>query len=852
MAANGSCTGGEGAVSSLLMAIRRWAQHRFSVRTVFAGSVTWRLLCALAACAGLPRALVAQTVEQAPQPVTVDPALEPFAGRPVRQVIFQKPGPAKADGSAGEPVAIDAAIEELSRNQLRLREGLAFDASTVTDDLSRLNRLGRFRTVRADVQPLADGGVNLVYTVRPQPIITAVQTVGNNELTDSELSKEIGLLEGTAVDRTQLDRAARRIEALYREEGYFNVLVTIDEKELDETGALVFRVREGVRTAVTGIRFVGNNSISEDELDGQIETNVKSLLIFRGLLDNDQLESDVAKIVKYYKDRGFIDVRVGTIVTPSQDGREAIVDFVIEEGAVSVLRDVKVVYADGDDEVYTPEQLVGLMPLKPGSVYRDDLLKKSIEAVQAAYGKLGYADVKVNRRELRAQDGSNQVDLLLQIDEGRRFRTGVIEVIGNRLTRDDVVRRHVLLKPDRPLDSTVAKETQTRIEKLNLFDPRSVNVAVQPESPDNPGYRDVVVEVAETNTGSFNIGATAGSDGGISGLFSITQRNFDVQDTPDTLGEFFTGDAFRGGGQTFNILLSPGDRVRNFQISLTEPSMFDTDYAGSARVYYRQRVYGAYDENRAGGQFALSRRFGSLWTVNAPLRLEQVEIRNIDADAPTEYFDAAESKFLNSIGLNLVRTSLDRNTFPTAGYRIQAGIEQFGLLGEDQFTVLNSELAQYFELEEDVLGRSTTLLLKTQASYIPGAEDVAPFYERLYLGGQNFRGFALRGASPVGIRNDTGGVSDDSVGGNWLFFAGAELTKPLYQDFLAGVLFVDSGTVERDFGFSEYRVSVGFGARLVIPQLSNVPLAFDFGFPIMKQETDRDRLFTFTLELPFN
>ena len=444
------------------------------------------------------------------------------------------------------------------------------------------------------------------------------------------------------------------------------------------------------------------------------------------------------------------------------------------------------------------------------------------------------------------------MDLLLQIDEGRRFRTGVIEVIGNRLTRDDVIRRHVLLKPDRPLDSTVAKETETRLERLNLFAPRSVQVAIAPENQDNPGYRDVVVEVAETNTGSFNIGATAGSDGGIAGLFSITQRNFDVRDTPDTFGEFILGDAFRGGGQTFNILLSPGDRVRNFQISLSEPSMFDSDFSGTGRLYFRERLYGAYDEQRVGGEFTLGRRFGSLWTVNMPLRIEQVELNNIDADAPTEYFDDSESTLLNSMGINLVRSSVDRNTFPTAGYRIQAGIEQFGALGDDQFTVLNGELAQYFELEEDVLGRSTTLLLKARASYIPGAEDVAPFYERLYLGGQNFRGFALRGASPVGIRNDTGGVSDDAVGGNWLFFAGAELSKPLYQDFLAGVLFVDTGTVERDFGFSEYRASAGFGFRLVIPALSQVPLAFDFGFPLLKEDTDRERFFTFTLELPFN
>jgi outer membrane protein insertion porin family len=95
-------------------------------------------------------------------------------------------------------------------------------------------------------------------------------------------------------------------------------------------------------------------------------------------------------------------------------------------------------------------------------------------------------------------------------------------------------------------------------------------------------------------------------------------------------------------------------------------------------------------------------------------------------------------------------------------------------------------------------------------------------------------------------------VSDDAVGGNFLFFAGAQITKPVYEDVAAIVGFVDSGTVQEEVGFDQYRVSVGFGIRLYVQQLSPVPLAFDFGFPIMKEETDRTRLFTFSIDLPFN
>ena len=66
------------------------------------------------------------------------------------------------------------------------------------------------------------------------------------------------------------------------------------------------------------------------------------------------------------------------------------------------------------------------------------------------------------------------------------------------------------------------------------------------------------------------------------------------------------------------------------------------------------------------------------------------------------------------------------------------------------------------------------------------------------------------------------------------------------------MLFIDSGTVDTDVSLSNYRVSVGFGLRILVRQLSPVPLAFDFGFPIMKEESDRERFFTFSIDVPFN
>jgi outer membrane protein insertion porin family len=114
---------------------------------------------------------------------------------------------------------------------------------------------------------------------------------------------------------------------------------------------------------------------------------------------------------------------------------------------------------DGGEGVFTPEQLIGLMPIKPGDVYSDAKVRTSLDEIKAAYGKLGYADARVGKRELRVP-GQSLVDLLLVIDEGQRFRTGLVEVVGNTITQDQVVRRQIELQPDRPLDATAVADSE--------------------------------------------------------------------------------------------------------------------------------------------------------------------------------------------------------------------------------------------------------------------------------------------------------------------------------------------------------------------------------------------------------
>jgi outer membrane protein insertion porin family len=486
--------------------------------------------------------------------------------------------------------------------------------------------------------------------------------------------------------------------------------------------------------------------------------------------------------------------------------------------------------------------------LKTGDVYSDDKLRESIKAVRDAYGAMGYVGVQVLPSPLRSGPEA-QVDLLLQIDEGEKSKVGLVTVQGNFLTQERVIRREIRQRSGRPFDTTKMDETERRLMRTRYFN--DLRITVQDPDPLEPLYRDVLYEVKERNTGSFNFGVAVGSDAGVFGEISLRQDNFDVADMPESVQELFSGRAFRGAGQKFNMTFRPGNEIFQYSMSLTEPRLFESDYALTVAGSYRQRLFQQYDEERVTGSLGLSRRFGDIWQAGVRTRAERIELGDIDADAPTDVFADAGPDTITALGLTVTRTTVGTLTRPGKGSRLEMSLDYVGGLGGD-YSFLNAEgeYTVFLTLSEDFLGRKSILKLTSRAGYIFGG-DRPPTYERFYLGGRTFRGFEFRAVSPKGIRNDTGEPGDDPVGGEWLLFLGAQYEFPLFEEVITGVVFLDSGTVTDDIGIDEYRVSIGTGLRLYIRQLGPVHIAFDFGFPLMYEESDEKRVLSFSAELPF-
>jgi outer membrane protein insertion porin family len=754
---------------------------------------------------------------------------------------------------SGRPIAdirlegLEQVPEQLVRNQLRARVGDPYDPATIEQDIVRLTFLGRFETVLHAVEQNPDGSINLVYLFQEQPLLTRVLINGNDHIDDDELLAAVLLRPGDPVDDALIERGRQQILRIYQDEGYFTASVEPDAQLLAENNALVYRVTEGPRVRLRSIGFEGNDELSDRELRSAIRSKRYIFILQPGLLNREQLELDAGRLRQYYAARGYLDAQVGRRIDRAPNQRDASVVFVIDEGQRYTVRNVRF---EGNS-VFRDEQLALNMTLPPGSVFSESQARASARRLQDLYGKLGYieSDVAVQPAFIEADPGGNpQVDLNVQIDEGQPYTVGRVLVRGNDLTQTRVILRQVRgMSPGRPFDLTRVQETRRRLSESPLFSSATVTVL----GDEGDEVRDVLIEVEEQNTGSILFGVGINSDAGIIGSVDVDQRNFDILDYPRDLSEMISGRAFRGAGQRFSLQLQPGDESSRYSARLVEPYLLESNYSGDISGFFFERERSDYDEGRIGGALGIGRRFGDVYSAALRTRYEQIEITDIELDAPLDVFDVEGDSALTSVGLSVVRDTTDSRFAPTVGTRTELNLERIGLLGGDyDFTRAEATYSQFWTVDEDFLGRRTTIRFTARVGYIL-EEDEAPTFERFFAGGfTSFRGFRNRGVGARGIRADTLEAGDDAVGDRFLLLTGLQYEFPVHSDVLRAVVFTDQGTLLDDVGLDDWRVSVGAGVRLRIPFFGQAPFAIDFAWPLLSEDGDEEQTISFSLDVP--
>src|SRR5262249_42117332 len=142
---------------------------------------------------------------------------------------------------------------------------------------------------------------------------------------------------------------------------------------------------------------------------------------------------------------------------------------------------------------------------------------------------------------------------------------------------------------------------------------------LDPDS-DNP-FKDILVNVKETQTGSLLLGVGVNSDAGLVGSIVLNERNFDILRPPTSLDELLSGRAFRGAGQEFRAEAVPGTQLQRYPVSFREPFLFDSPYSLGLSAYYYDRSFNEYTESRLGGRVTVGRTLNQYWSASATLRL---------------------------------------------------------------------------------------------------------------------------------------------------------------------------------------------------------------------------------------
>jgi outer membrane protein assembly complex protein YaeT len=716
--------------------------------------------------------------------------------------------------------------------QLKTRPGLAFSESNAREDVQKLKESGAFADVRVRLQNTADHKVVVIFDLAELPsLIREITYNGAKHMKTADLESLTGLKRGVPLNPVANELACRAIEQKYKEDGRFYARVTLDEGGKIGDTRVVFNITEGPEVKVKKIEFVGHGSwVSSGRLRQQIVSS-RTYLGIGGTFDPRKLEEDLSKLREYYRNMGYLDARIEPELIPSEDYSNVRIIFHIDEGVRYTVGHVEV---QGNKQ-YEESQIRRMILLQDGKPFDNKVAQADIKAMQALYGYNG-EKVQVHENIVQTSE-TGKVNVVYQISESEPVRIRNINIVGNEHTRENVVLRVLGLYEGQVLMWPEVQNAENRLAALGLFEtsPEKGRPTITVVDTDDPRYKDVIVQVKETTTGSFMLGVGVNSDSGLTGNIVLNERNFDILRFPRSLDDLFSGNAFRGGGQEFRIEAMPGTQFQNYTATWREPALFDSRFGLAISDYYYERGFVEYAEERVGSRISVSRRLNRFWNFSETLRVEGIDIYATAAGSPPSIAGYAGWHDAYGFRTGLTRDSRDSYLRPTVGSILDMSFEQ--VTGSYAYPNINVDFSKFWTMYQRPDGSGKQVL--SMRSDVQWTGDNTPVYDRIYGGGfHSLRGFEFRGIGPF--------VNGFNTGGDFAFLNTIEYQIPiLANDKFYLVAFCDHGTVESKVNLNNYRVSAGFGFRVVTPLTGPVPLAFDFGFPIVKAPSDIKQIFAF-------
>jgi outer membrane protein insertion porin family len=767
----------------------------------------------------------AATAQPAPAPAPA-PAPVPAPTQPVVQPAAPASAVIRSISVRGNQRLEPATIISYST----LAPGQTYTAATLDVALKDLYATELFTDV---VITGAETGTILI-TVRESPVINRIVLEGNKRLKSDKILPEIKLAPRQIFTRSKVRSDVERIVDLYKREGRFAARVEPKIVQLDQNRVdLVFEIFEGDKSKIRSINVIGNQAFSDERLRKEMYSRQAGGLL--GILksndsyDPDRLAADQQKLRAFFLTEGYADFRVvSALAELTPDRRDFIITYVIEEGPRYRLGTVEAESALRD---LGPEKVKQIIDLKPGSWFNAKAIEDSVTAINEVAGALGYAFADINPAYERLPE-QRVMNVTIRVGDTPRVYVERIDINGNTVTRDKVLRREFRVNEGDAFNTIKVKRTQDRIQSLGYFQEELEVKQAEGSAPDR-----IVLstDVEEKATGQLQFSGGYSSYEKFILSLSVQQNNF------------------RGMGQTLGAGIDYSRYSKSVQLSFADPYLFDKQILFGGQLF--RRDYNSFnfingERNRTYGQVSTGggvrlgfplNEYANLG-VRYSLVLDEVSLdestyfTDLDGDGPQEaecdpvkagsyLCDELGNRITSTLGYSFLYDNTN-GIRATRGQRLSASQDFAGLGGDVRYLRSRADGTKYWGF-----GGGFVLSAHAEGGYIhpfgksrngDSDADAIRITDRFFGPSPSLRGFDIRGIGPrieripynedgSALIEDGEGRVSDALGGRAYYMGRLELEIPVSASI-------------RNLGFRPSAfVEAGSVFALKTPELRNVP-----------------------------
>jgi outer membrane protein insertion porin family len=708
--------------------------------------------------------------------------------------------------------------------------------------IQALYQSGQFDDVVMTQTQSPAGKTVLVIQVRERPMLVKWAIRGVERLSERAVRDKVQLAEGRPLDLASVERSRARIDSLYHAQGYYLERARpLYVYERDSTAVrVIFDIDEGRRVAIAQVDIQGNTHFTDEQIAAQMSSRPEGFWWFRsGEYNDDKLAEDLRqKIPAFYGQRGYVDFQVlhDTLIVHEQTGKASLV-MQVSEGEPYRVGTFEIVgnrrFSTEELETFFPfnqDQRTGLLGLggrRHTAYFDDQQWQDATRKLQTLYYNNGYIYVSVRPDIIRrtAPDGKPVVDLRWVITEGQPAIVNHIEIRGNDVTHERVIREAIVMVPGDVFRQDALIASYQRVSNLGFFNQPLPFPDTRPAN--DQGDIDVVFHVSEKHTGNVNFGASVGQGTGVGGFLGL--------DEPNLFGQ----------GKRGRFQWQFGKNINDFDVSFSDPAIRESRISGTIGVHNTRVRYVIADVGRlrrrgANLQFGFP-VFGDNYSrLFLSYGIDQQSFTGSSTNTAFSSAFRCNDCVRSTVGASLLRDTRIDLPFPTAGTMVQFGLSQSGGILGGKGNFQRADIEGHFYAPIGTLGNSTTSNVKfvlgfsTRSGFVFGS---SPFFEQLFtLGGTQFfiplRGYDEASITPFGYdpNASANGASPNAFGKAFFTMTG-ELGMRVSQMLYISSFF-DAGNVwSRPAQYNPTRLFRGAGVGVaIISPLGPLGIDYAYGF----------------------